>query len=424
MYRNLALLFLLLPMGAWASPEGIVDVRACPGVAGDGVTDDGKAIQACLDANPGKHILFPKTRQKLDKPDYFIKDQTLTLRGYDQWIEGEGGERGGGTLIKFGPGMKGPAIRIRNEPDPVRKPGYGAQGAKISDINLQGSREWNPGNDAEKCALPVPCTPFQKCADGPDGIQILASNVTLENVGVFFFGRHGINIDTSGNSVDLDKNDNANLFTLISVTSYGNRGDGFHIDGGNSNAGVVIRCDASYNQLWGFNESSFLGNTYVQTHTSANHERNSTCQWPPGTTGGGYRAMRNVYKSPAGEEFVDHAFTNVFIAPYAEADQPKSALDYRQIVIGGAHYPAYSDAADPLQGAGPGVITAGITGLQIHFQGLTLLAAPFRSQPGAPSEYGTVMLNTEPDVGKPIGWVQVERDPAKPRKWQPFGTIQ
>src|SRR6516165_6952156 len=103
---------------------------------------------------------------------------------------------------------------------------------------------------------------------------------------------------------------------------------------------------------------------------------------------------------------------------------PKSALDYRQIVIGGAHVLPYFDAVDPLQGLGPGVITAGIGGLQIHFQGLTIMSGDSKPGPGTPSEYGTVVLNKKPTkVGVPIGWVQISPDPTKP-DWRPFGTIQ
>src|SRR5580700_9695597 len=63
----------------------------CP-LAEDGVTDDGPAINACLSAHPGRHILLRKAGgpsygggQATSKDIY--SSQTLTLTGDAQWLD-------------------------------------------------------------------------------------------------------------------------------------------------------------------------------------------------------------------------------------------------------------------------------------------------------------------------------------------------
>lgn len=61
---------------------------------------------------------------------------------------------------------------------------------------------------------------------------------------------------------------NANLVTFDKCWSQNTR-DGFRFLGGDSNAGSTRDCSAVICRRWGFNDSSFLGNTHHNPHTSS-----------------------------------------------------------------------------------------------------------------------------------------------------------
>ena len=82
--------------------NAIVNVlKDCDGVVGDGHTDDWFALQSCINNNPGKHIVLPKTQVYPESTDYYVT-QTLTLCGDSQWLSGETAARyTGATQIKY-----------------------------------------------------------------------------------------------------------------------------------------------------------------------------------------------------------------------------------------------------------------------------------------------------------------------------------
>src|ERR1700761_1845399 len=87
-------------------------------LAEDGVTDDGPAINACLAAHPGRHIMLRKT----GGPSYgggqatskdIRSSQTLTLVGDAQWLDCDVPSLwAGGCRIDFDPDLSGPGIAV------------------------------------------------------------------------------------------------------------------------------------------------------------------------------------------------------------------------------------------------------------------------------------------------------------------------
>ena len=102
---------------------------------------------------------------------------------------------------------------------------------------------------------------------------------------------------------------NANLWMIEFCITAGNGRHGLYVDGEDSNAGVCINLDSSANGAIGIYESSFLGNTYMQCHTSGN-------------LGGSYKADAGVNRS-------------LFLNCYAESGQPATTIDSSSMVLGG-----------------------------------------------------------------------------------------
>jgi len=293
MRRSIGLLLVFLaaiwaPAFAKQLPGGVVDVITDCGAVGDGVTPDGPTIQRCLNQHPGQIISFRKTRPT-GSPDYYV-NVTLTMKGLGQKIrcESAGGSENQVNLL-FPSGVTG--IVIDNK--------Y-AQFASVEGCSLHGSDPWK--------LTPQP-------VGTSDGIRIYGHGARIANVGVFYFARHGIAIDTTHYA------GNANNFLVERVRSLFKRGDGFYVSGGDSNAGVFIQDDASANQGWGFEEHSFLGNTYIAPMTESNGA-------------GPYKA-------------INPAAINTFIGGYSEEDQHPSQINYRNLVIGGDQGASFNYSLGP-----------------------------------------------------------------------------
>lgn len=138
------------------------------------------------------------------------------------------------------------------------------------------------------------------------------SRFSAEDFVVNNFPGKGIKIDCTSLSSDLVNNPegNANLFSLLNGALLG-CDDGLYTHGADSNAGSIVNVDASYNRNYGFNDNSFLGNTYVACHTSGN-------------TLGGYRTTNSNAR-------------NLLLNCYAEGDQPAPNMVAPTIVIGGLY---------------------------------------------------------------------------------------
>ena len=88
----------------------------------------------------------------------------------------------------------------------------------------------------------------------------LKTLVRLQNVVIDGFGGNGINVNTVGG------NANDNLFIFENVWATHNGCHGVYTAGGDSNAGVGIAVNCSYNGRYGICDESFLGNTWIGCH--------------------------------------------------------------------------------------------------------------------------------------------------------------
>ncbi len=218
--------------------SAIVDVVRDCGAAGDNVTNDAPAIQACINAHPGKTLHFPKTRP-VGQPDYYLA-ATLVVGSNNLILEGEGGGLNNGTILRFASNV--PGIRLNGGGDVIR------------DLSLRAPDAWNVYDPAT-----------YRFDGAADGIQLASGQPVLDHVYVYGFSRHGVNADS------VAFGGNSNLWKLANVTAEGNRGDGFHFHGSDANAGRCDMCSARLNQGWGFFDDALLPNTYLAPFTEANH---------------------------------------------------------------------------------------------------------------------------------------------------------
>lgn len=224
-------------------------------LAEDGVTDDGPAINACLKAHPGRHIMLHKSGgpsygggQATSKDIY--SDETLTLVGDAQWLDCEVPSLwAGGCRIDFSPTLSGPGIAV----PPT------AQGAEISNLELYGGNCWIP-TDLTTYSLPPRINGM-----GNDGILLAGGEPKLVNVQANCFKRHGISVlgDSSAYDYRTDGYSQPDFVRFERVGVDGNKGYGVFITGADSNAGLITFIDARANQLGGVYDHSQLGNTWI-----------------------------------------------------------------------------------------------------------------------------------------------------------------
>jgi len=104
---------------------------------------------------------------------------------------------------------------------------------------------------------------------------------------------------------------NANLWSVTGGRVNDCTGDGLYVVGSDANAGMCLGLDSSSNGGWGFNDESFLGNTYLACHTASN-------------TTGPYRSTNANAR-------------NIFIGCYSEGGQPDSHVVGPSQIVGGLH---------------------------------------------------------------------------------------
>ena len=234
----------------WGNAEAYVGWY---GAAGDGVTDDAAAIQKALDSNWGRKIVVPRT---VGTPAF--GGVGVTSANYDYYIASTLHERGNGTTLT---GLtrvnwvSGPTtIHVAAGVTGIQLDGA-CYGCTLSDLFLVGSEPFERG-DARTGIL----------TGANDGFYILGGSPTLDNLGAYYFGRHGFHIDGSLGSPAQPDN-----WKIYGGIAYGNRGTGLYVHGADSNQGVSYSFNGFGNQLYGIRDISSLGNTHIGPHTNGNH---------------------------------------------------------------------------------------------------------------------------------------------------------
>ena len=224
-------------------------------LAEDGVTDDGPAINACLAAHPGRHIMLRKAGgasygggQATSKDIY--SSQTLTLVGDAQWLDCDVPALwAGGCRIDFSPALAGPGVAV----PPT------AYGVEISNLEVYGGNCWSP-TDLTTYTLPSKINGM-----GNDGILLAGGEPKLVNVQANCFKRHGISVlgDSSAYDHKAYGYSQPDFVRFERVGVGQNKGYGVYITGADSNAGLITFIDARINQLGGVYDHSQLGNTWI-----------------------------------------------------------------------------------------------------------------------------------------------------------------
>jgi hypothetical protein len=231
----------------WDKGGQVVNILAFGTVSGDGITDDGDAINAVLAANPGRTVYFPRTGRTPGEVSYF-SSKTLLLSGPGQKLQGENNGFIDGTIIQFSSGVTGINIPA------------GANGSCIQDLILGGQDPWE-GNHYYTGILPA----GYGGTNTADGIRVSANFAKLVNVACMYFGRHAFNLSNTlaGGT--------CNYLSLIDCYALNCRGYGLLVDGVNANNCSFINFNATSNQLGSIFENSSAGNSYFSPKLSGNH---------------------------------------------------------------------------------------------------------------------------------------------------------
>jgi hypothetical protein len=371
--------------------------------------DDTAALQACFDANPGKHYIFPKVNKSTDY-DYKISSP-LRVKGREPWLQGEIGNGlgyGGVNILAPNGGL------ILEQPDTFVP--------KVQGLCLLGHS-------------PAPNT--------ANGIEVRAAGTQLIDICASYFGGNGVFING-----DVNRGNNSNLTKMYGTNRLaGNGKDGLHIEGHDTQVGIFEGIDAEQNAGWGINEQSAIGNVFVQPHGSEN-------------AAGCYNTKQASVQS------------GVWINPYCEGGQPHSNYGSWNIVLGGFNggtpgnqvYTASGwqgwtyELSNPIPDGNIALrLKAGesrmllffkgdsevsrlvvdkdgnwsFNGFQFHSNGIAFLPTSFRLGPRLFQSSGTLMTNPKcgdaevrwndsPQiaVGDPVGWRCIAG------KWHSFGEIR
>jgi hypothetical protein len=99
-------------------------------------------------------------------------------------------------------------------------------------------------------------------------------NIHVRDCIVFQFGGNGVFVSASADvsTSPATKYGNASMASFTNVFSTQNYGCGFRIEGRDANVIKLDNCNSTINGSWGFSDSGFLGNTYVNCHASVNNQ--------------------------------------------------------------------------------------------------------------------------------------------------------
>jgi hypothetical protein len=245
----------LTTCGPNSNPQdrGYVNVMSdCAGVVGDGVTDDYAALQACLDANQDRVIMFPKLRAAGSILADYFSSQILVIHGHGTSVLGGGGRPRWFSAVT----IKYPTSVIMFRID------FDCTNCSIDRLTFQ-SADLFTSTDLKTWPDWTLETQFRGTSS-LDGIQVLGGEWTIGDVQVV--GAKGNCLQVIGQGVggqpDLGK---LNGFMYDGCRAYG-----AYIWGADSNVAIYQSENAWFNLMGGVRESSFYGNTHIAPHTSGN----------------------------------------------------------------------------------------------------------------------------------------------------------
>lgn len=261
--------------GAWVrnidgpiNPEWFGIVRGAAGGAnGPANSAAFKAMLTVLKAR----ATFPGGYDRGTETIRFPSDATYEFAGDDDIvdcsiaIEGSGPvSQAFGTKLKFPAGKSGLRFQYFNTSgvSGTRADGQVSSHSMLRNIRIEGGYA---GAESEH-----------------HGLVIRSHGIILENVWVSNFPGDGIYCATS------TPYGNSNNCRIQGGGAQGCR-DGLFIDGADANAWLIEGVDCSANRRWGVCDSSFLGNTYIACHTSANGWDGAIASTPTACTFGGNR---------------------------------------------------------------------------------------------------------------------------------------
>jgi len=135
----------------------------------------------------------------------------------------------------------------------------GANAGNSSGTEISGMTLWGAGAGGNYAA-------YGQISDG----VLMRSKCTIRNCWIGGFGRHGIYIATSADADPEGGNNypagNANNWRVYDCTLWFNGGSGIKANGADSNAGLAIGLDCTFNGWWAIEDQCFLGNSYFGCH--------------------------------------------------------------------------------------------------------------------------------------------------------------
>jgi hypothetical protein len=267
-------------------PDGRVNVATAYGANGAAGTDPRldsyDAIQRALDENPGRTLYLPAG-------EYYCRHE-LVIRSTQALVgDGVGSAFRQRTRIAFARGCRGIVVL-----DDART--GGGQESSVEGVYLWGLYKTT--------ALTPDAGPMPPC----DGIVTNAS-ISIERCRVTGFRRHGIVI--SAQTPETRANQWFVNNCQIDTNGLDGVGDGLHVEGGDSNAGVAFRVSSTANEGWGFWDRASLGNVYFACHARTDKA-------------GAYSLGRGVNATFVG-------------GCYAEADNRNSDLGDQTLWLGGTN---------------------------------------------------------------------------------------
>lgn len=257
--------------GAWVRKFGnSVNVKWF-GAAGDGTTNDYAAFAAAIDALPdrGGALYVPQGKYRISSTINIAKPVRIIGEGIGQnpgivdGVSYTGADIYHGSRIVCDAGVAGIVFHPHTTVDSIA--------TVMADINAHYT-EWSAFRSSMRdvMVLGPSLSGTSAYSAGIHGIRA-KTTVYFDNVWVIGFGDNGFDI-SAGSSGSGSDYGNADMSILKACHAVRCGNNGFNLEGNDAQVCTLIGCDASLNGGWGFNDDSFLGNTYISCHAQRNNQ--------------------------------------------------------------------------------------------------------------------------------------------------------